>query len=327
MARIASSCAVLAAAVVLVSCAQAAPLRTQSGYNWLQGIEQRAIDNGVSPATVHEALDSFTPNPRVVELDEKQPETTVAFAAYRRHTVTAARVGKGAALRRRYAAELDAIEARTGVPPQITVALWGIESSYGGNMGDFETVNSLATLAYQGRRADFFQSQLFAALHILDQEHMNADELRGSWAGAMGQCQFMPTTYLKYAVDGDGDGRRDIWNDPVDVMASIANYLAVEGWRRDQTWGREVRLRRPVVADEVGLGHARSLAEWSKQGVTRIDGSPLSRRDLQASLIQPDGAEGPSFLVYDNFRALMRWNRSTYFATAAGLLADEIRRN
>jgi len=310
---------------LLVSCAHAAPLRTSSEYTWLQQLEQQAVDDGVSVDTVHEALDNFMPNPRVVELDQKQPEGTVSFATYRHNTITPARVKKGAELMQRYTDELAAIEARTGVPPQIVVALWGIESSYGRNMGDFETVNALTTLAYQGRRADFFRAQLLAALHILDQEHRIASELRGSWAGAMGQCQFMPETYLKHAVDGNNDGHRDIWGDPVDVMASIANYLAAEGWKRELTWGREVEAN--VSPAEVGLTQTHSLPEWTTKGVTSFDGAPLPPRDLQASLVQPDEAKGASFLVYDNTRALMHWNRSTYFALSVGLLADEIKRN
>jgi len=325
MAKITSR-AVLAGALTLASCAHTYPLHAQQSQDvWLQQVEQQAIENGVSPATVHEALDNFAPNPRVVELDQKQPETTITFAAYRHNTITEGRVKKGAELMSRYADQLSAIEQHTGVPPQIVVALWGIESSFGQNMGDFETVNSLATLAYEGRRADFFRTELIAALHILDQEHMSSSELRGSWAGAMGQCQFMPSTYLKHAVDGDGDGRRDIWSNPIDVMASIAAYLASEGWQSDLTWGREVEAGDNIISSDIGLGQTHSLAEWSKKGVTSIDGSPLPSRDLQASLVQPDGADGSSFLVYDNIRALMRWNRSTYFAVSVGLLADAVK--
>jgi membrane-bound lytic murein transglycosylase B len=226
----------------------------------------------------------------------------------------------------RYADILSGIEVRTGVPPQVVVALWGIESSYGQNMGSFDTVTSLATLAYQGRRAAFFQSELIAALHILDAQHLAASDLRGSWAGAMGQCQFMPTTYLRHAVDGDNDGRIDIWNDPVDALASIANYLSSEGWRRDQSWGAEVRVPDGGInPSELGLGQMRSVEQWAEQGVVGADGLPLSHPGIQASLIQPDGPGTPGFLAYDNVRALMRWNHSTYFALSVGLLADAIK--
>jgi membrane-bound lytic murein transglycosylase B len=186
-------------------------------------------------------------------------------------------------------------------------------------------VGSLATLAYQGRRAAFFRTELINALRILDQEHMRASELRGSWAGALGQCQFMPSTYLRYAVDADGDGHRDIWTNQADALASIANYLAAESWKPELTWGRAVSLRKALPESQTGLGVKHSLAEWQKLGVRNSDGKPLPQKPLQASLVQPDGADGRSFLVYDNFRALMKWNRSTYFATSVGLLADQIK--
>jgi len=194
-------------------------------------------------------------------------------------------------------------------------------------MGSYETINSLATLAYEGRRAEFFKSELIAAMHILDSEHISPSQLRGSWAGAMGQCQFMPTTYQKYAIDGDGDGRRDIWGDPIDVLASIANYLQAEGWHGGQGWGRAVNMSGSVIdPSEIGLDQVRPLAEWTQQGIVGVDGEPLSPPGLQASLLQSDGSGGPGFLAYDNFRALMRWNHSSYFALSVGLLADEIRR-
>jgi membrane-bound lytic murein transglycosylase B len=295
---------------------------------WIQQVEQQAIAEGVSPGTAHEALDNFVPSERVAELDQKQPESTVTFATYRHNTVTPDRIAKGADLMHRYADFLSAIEVRTGVPPQIVVALWAIESSYGQNMGNFETVNSLATLAYQGRRAAFFRTELIAALHILDTERMSAPQLRGSWAGAMGQCQFMPSTYLKYAVDGDGDGRRDIWNSPVDTLASIANYLAAEGWQRDLSWGREVKTANSSIdPSEAGMTQTRLIREWAEQGVVGMDGLPLSQPNIQASLLQPDGIGGSTFLAYDNIRALMRWNHSTYFALSVGLIADGIKKH
>jgi membrane-bound lytic murein transglycosylase B len=166
---------------------------------------------------------------------------------------------------------------------------------------------------------------LINALRILDQEHMPSSELRGSWAGAMGQSQFMPSTYLKYAVDYNGDGKRDIWQNEADVFASIANYIAAEGWHNELTWGREVQITRDLPDNQIGLPNKHSLVEWQKLGVRNINGGALPKKPLQASLIQPDGLNGRGFLVYDNFRALMRWNRSTYFAASVGLLADRIK--
>lgn len=291
---------------------------------WLRQLESDAITVGISPKTVHDALDSVTPDGRVIELDRRQPENTISFAAYSKNILSKNRVNAGKKLLAKNAAALRDIQARYGVPPQIVVALWGIESGYGRNIGNFNVIVDLATLAYEGRRADFFRQELIDALRVMDSDQISASGLRGSWAGAMGQCQFMPSTYLKYAVDNDGDGRRDIWNDKSDTFASIANYLAAEGWRGGMTWGREVRLSRHIPQEEIELQRKRAVAEWRGLGVTTVAGKSLPISDANASLIQPDGAGGRSFLVYDNFGALMRWNRSTYFATTVGLLADRI---
>jgi len=291
---------------------------------WLNQVAQEAVDSGVSPATVQQALSRVTLDESVVELDQKQPETTITFDAYSRRILAPSRIDKGSELLDEHKALLREIAARYGVPPQIIVALWGIESSFGHNSGNYGVIDSLATLAYEGRRADYFRHELIDALHILDEEHGDASALRGSWAGAMGQCQFMPSTYRHYAVDYNGDGRRDIWENEADVFASIANYLAAEGWRSDLTWGREVLLLRGFPEGETGLNRQRSLSEWNQLGVRMLNGNPLPAKPLLASIIQPDGPDGRSFLVYDNFRALMRWNRSTYFATTVGLLADRI---
>ncbi len=307
---------------LVTACASATPLRTMPSATWLDQLQQDAINQGISPTVVHEALDDFRPNPRVVELDQRQPESTITFEKYRRNTISAERVRKGAELMRLYAAPLADIEARTGVSAPVVVALWGIESSYGENPGNFEVVNSLATLAYEGRRSAYFRKELINALRILERENMTSAQLRGSWAGAMGQCQFMPSTYLKYAYDAHGDGKSDIWNDPADVMASIANYLAAEGWQRGQPWGYEVKG--PVSLADVGMTQKRPVHQWASMNLVSAGGRSLPQSNQPASLVQPDGQAGPSFLVYDNVRALMRWNKSTYFAVSVGLLADEI---
>lgn len=300
-------------------------IQTGEFQSWLQGLASEAIADGVSPATVENALAPVTFDERVIDHDRNQPETTLTFATYSAHIITTDRVTEGRALLRKHARLLRDISRRYGVPPEIIVALWGMESNFGNNTGGYNTVNSLATLAYEGRRADFFRHQLIDALHILDEEHMPASELRGSWAGAMGQCQFMPSTYRRYAVDYDGAGRRDIWDNQADVFASIANYLKAEGWSKDLTWGREVRLGKGLPESTIGLDNKRLLADWQKLGVRSAGGTGLPKKPLQASLVQPDGLSGRSFLVYDNFRALMHWNRSTYFAASVGLLADKIR--
>jgi membrane-bound lytic murein transglycosylase B len=317
----------LACALLLaVSVARAAELPTASYAAWLGALEQDAISSGISSETVHGALDALMLDPRVVTLDQKQPEVTVTFADYSRRILSPERIAEGQEGLDQNSDLLDAVEKRTGVPAQVIVALWGIESHFGRDSGSYEIIDSLATLAYEGRRAEFFRGQLMDALRVLDRTHMPPSALRGSWAGAMGQCQFMPSTYLRYAVAYDtGGSASDIWHNRADVFASIANYLAAEGWRPELTWGREVDPGDVLSAADIGLDHQYALGEWSAKGVRNLDGSPLPKRDLNASLIQPDGPEGRSFLVYDNFRALMHWNRSTYFATTVGLLADRIK--
>lgn len=310
-------------AVLVAPWAEAAPLRTKSELEWLRELQQQAIDNGISPAVVSEALDDFAPNPRVLRLDRKQPEKQITFDSYVQRTVSAWRLRKGAETLNLYRTELEAIEARTGVPPQVVVALLGIESSYGQNMGNFDVIYSLATLVYDGRRDAFFRGQLFNALRILEREKIPPRQLRGSWAGAMGQCQFMPSTYLRHAIDGNGDGRIDIWNEPLDAMASAANYLAAEGWKRGLPSATKIKDGKHLD-QHAGLDKVLSLQEWLDKGVLEAESHSFPKENLSASLVLPLSDEGASFLVYDNFRALMRWNRSTYFALTVGLMADEI---
>ncbi len=291
---------------------------------WLGNLADEAAQDGVSPQTIQQALGNVTLVERVIELDQKQPESTITFNAYKKNILKPERVAKGRALAAENKSLLKQIGAEYGVPPSVIIALWGVESAFGNNMGGFNVVDSLATLAYEGRRAAFFRKELLHTLHLLDEERMDSSQLVGSWAGAMGQSQFMPSTYRRYAVDHDGDGRRDIWNTKADVFASIANYLKAEGWKAGQTWGREVKLTRPIPQRDIGLDNQHMLSDWNRLGVRMKNGKNLPNKVIPASLIQPDGPQGPSYLVYDNFRALMRWNRSTYFAASVGLLADRI---
>jgi membrane-bound lytic murein transglycosylase B len=293
---------------------------------WRQGLRTEALAAGISPTTVASALDDFAPDDRVVELDRKQPEHAITFATYLKNALPPSRLREGQRLMHANEAALSAAVHAYGVPANVIVALWGIESSFGKNMGGFDAVTSLATLAYEGRRAAFFRGELLEALRLIDEEGLTPSDLQGSWAGALGQCQFMPSTYRRYAVDADGDGKRDIWRDQRDVFASIARYLAAEGWKAGQSWGREVHVTHPVAVEAVGLEHTETLAAWAHLGVTGLGGLPLPKGGRDASLIQPDGPHGRSFLVYDNFRALMRWNRSTYFATTVGLFADQLKK-
>jgi membrane-bound lytic murein transglycosylase B len=315
--------------LIAASAAEAAPLPTAPYGAWLDALEQEAIASGISPEIVHGALDAAMLDPRVVELDRKQPETTATFADYSRRILSPERIAEGRAALAQNEGVLNGVSQRYGVPPQIILALWGIESHFGRDSGSYEIVDSLATLAYEGRRADFFRGQLLDALRILDRTHMSPADLRGSWAGAMGQCQFMPSTYLKYAVaydvSGAGGSAGDIWKNRADVFASIANYLAAEDWQAGAGWGREVDPGDQVTSTDIGPDHVMPLADWDARGVRDLDGTPLPGSDITAALIQPDGSDGRSFLVYDNFRALMRWNRSSYFALTVGLFADRIK--
>ncbi|MDH3663295.1 MAG: lytic murein transglycosylase, partial [Alphaproteobacteria bacterium] len=238
------------------------------------------------------------------------------------------RVKKGRKLLKEHRTLLNKIAADYKVQPRFIIALWGIETSYGSFLGGHQVIKALATLAYDGRRAALFRRELISALRILDRGDIVLDDMKGSWAGAMGQCQFMPSSFLKYAVDYDGDGKRDIWNTLPDVFASIANYLAKSGWDDQYTWGRPVKMA--SVADTPngapGLKVVKSLPEWQSLGVRRENGRSLPKVALNASLLRTDDGEGPSYLVYDNFRVLMVWNRSTYFALTVSELSDLIKR-
>jgi membrane-bound lytic murein transglycosylase B len=295
-----------------------------SFHRWLMSLRQEALAQGIASETLDHALREIRPIPRVIELDCKQPEFVLTFQEYLDRAVPESRIADGREKLRQHHAQLTAIGQRYGVQPRFIVALWGIESDYGRRMGNFPVIAALATLAHDGRRSTYFRKELLHALHILDDGHISADQMIGSWAGAMGQSQFMPSSFRRYAVDRDGDGRRDIWGSRSDVFASIANYLARLGWRGDETWGREVRLPEGFNPKLIDLDQRKPLAEWRKLGVRLADGRELPARHLLASLVQPDDRDGRVFAVYHNYRVVMRWNRSTYFATAVGLLADRI---
>ena len=293
---------------------------------WLDGVRREAQQRGLSKRAIDAALADIAPIPRVIELDRRQPETTLTFSQYIERVAPLARIetGRGQLVDNRDL--LARVSARFNVQPRFIVALWAVETDFGRITGGFPIIAALATLAYDGRRSAFFREELFNALKIVDRGHVNPQEMRGSWAGAMGQNQFMPSSYLSYAIDFDGDGKADIWTSRADVFASSANYLSRAGWRGDEGWGRVVRL--PDRFDPAFIDHAKvqkPAAEWRTLGVALIDGRPLDEEFRSAgSLVQPGGADGPTYLVHANYRALLRWNRSLYFATAVGYLADQI---
>jgi membrane-bound lytic murein transglycosylase B len=312
-------------AVLLVSVFCWIPVVQADDFSlWLKDFRAEALAAGISERLLNEAFADLQPLERVIELDRRQPEFTQRFEDYVSQRVTEARIAEGRRMMSRYPTWLNRVAERYGVQPRFLVALWGIESNYGQHTGSFPVIQSLATLAYEGRRGAYFRGELLQALRIADAGHIPLSRMKGSWAGAMGQAQFMPSTFSHYAVDADGDGRIDIWHSVPDVLGSAANYLHRLGWRDDQTWGRQVRLPKGFDENHAGLSTRKSLREWQRLGVRRMDGRALPVRDLDASLILPEGLDGPAYLVYGNFRVLLNWNRSTAFAVAVGTLADQL---
>jgi membrane-bound lytic murein transglycosylase B len=308
----------------LVLALAAGTARAEDFASWLAGLRRDALAEGVSKSTVDVALSDVRPIDRVIELDRQQPEFTMTFQDYIQRVVPPARVERGRALLAQNRQILTAIGQRYRVQPRFIVALWAIESDFGRVMGDYPIIDALATLAYDGRRSKFFRGELMHALHILDEQHMPPDQLTGSWAGAMGQCQFMPSSYRRYAVDYTGDGKADIWGNQADVFASIANYLGTLGWNPAQGWGMEVDLP-PRFDARLGDGKTqRTINDWRKLGVRAADGKPLAASTVKAALVLPAGASGPAYLALPNYRVIMRWNPSDFFSIAAGLLADRI---
>lgn len=331
--------AALIASAPAATQAQPADQDSAAFAEWLRSVRDEGLDHGISAATLDAALTGLRPHQRVIELDRHQPEFTQTFRQYLEKRVTPSRIETGRARLKAHRDLLERIGRGYGVQPRFIVALWGLETNFGRTTGGFSVIRSLATLAFDGRRSAYFRKELFNALKIIEEGHISVPEMMGSWAGAMGQNQFMPSSFLAYAVDHDGDGRRDIWGTPADVFASAANYLRRAGWRDDQTWGREVRL--PSSFDEkvadlmpksppsgcraLGrLSEEKTLPEWQELGIRRADGGPLPHKPIAASLVLPEGRDGPAFLVYNNFRATLRWNCSVSFAASVGILADRL---
>jgi membrane-bound lytic murein transglycosylase B len=313
---------------VLVLVAHTAVAQPGDFPAWLQGMRQDAMAQGITAATLDKAFAGVEPIPRVIELDHQQPELTLTFDDYIARVVTEAR-REGA--KQHYLdnqALLDEVGKRYGVPPRYIVALWGIETNFGAHIGTYPVIAALATLAYDGRRAAFFRKELINALLIVQNDHVDPTVMIGSWAGAMGQSQFMPSSFLKFAVSYSGNGAPDIWSRPDDVFASIANYLAGSGWQANVPLGWQVTVPANLDSSLVGLPQKRPLADWVALGVARSDGTPLvnapTDSGTRAALLQPGGSDGPSFLVTENFNVILRWNNSSYFALAVGYLADGV---
>jgi len=296
---------------------------------WLEEMRRDALAQGIKPAIFDRALAGVSPIPRIIDLDRQQPETVLTFAQYLERVVSPARRDAARARYAEHRALLNEIGQRYGVQPRFIVALWGIETDFGRSIGSYPVVAALATLAYEGRRAAFFRRELINALLIIQNDNIDPSIMIGSWAGAMGQSQFMPSSFLAFAVSYRGAGAPDIWRRTDDVFASIANYLARSGWRSDQNWGEAVTAPSNLDAAVVGLNQKKTVAEWARLGLRRANGSKLPAAgpasERHAALLQPSGSDGPSYLVYDNFSVIMRWNSSTYFGIAVGSLADSLR--
>ena len=293
---------------------------------WLAQFKVEALRDGISQKTLETAFaDIKGPLPEIVERDHNQPEFTQSLNDYFAARVSENRIKNGRKMLHRYRTWLNRTERKYGVQRRFIVALWGIESNYGEHTGTYPVIQSLMTLAYDGRRSSYFRKELIDALQLIDNGAVSYSKMQGSWAGAMGQCQFMPSSFRLYAVDADNSGSTNIWSSVPDVLGSTANYLAKAGWRNDQTWGRLVSLPENFDHSLVGLETRLPLSAWQSLGVRRSNGHALPKSDMEASLIMPEGAAGPAYLVYDNYRVLLSWNRSHLFALAVGTLSDQFK--
>ncbi len=295
---------------------------------YVKQLKVEALNKGYSQRFVDEAFAQVQFRPKVVKADKNQPEKKRTLDDYIARAVPQWKINKGKALLKKHHKALQRIEQEYNVQPRFIVALWGIESNFGSYQGRHNIIDALTTMAFEGRREAFFKKELFAALEVVKQGHISFKDMKGSWAGAMGQPQFMPSSFLAYAVDGNNDGKKDIWATEEDVLASAANYLNSVGWDAKYTWGRQVRIPKSLSKNLIGRKKAqgRPLSQWSRYGVKQMNGRslPKLRTDINAWLIAPSSAQGKSYLVYENYQALMRWNRSDHFGLAVAYLADAI---
>lgn len=291
---------------------------------WLDALRSEALQSGISEATLTASLDGVEPVSRILELDRSQPRAPAKFCDYFVKRLTNTRIQRGRRMMEEHHSLLRAVGQEYGVAPRFLIALWGLETNFGDYTGDYRVIEALATLAYDERRGPLFRRQLLAALRIVDQGHQHPTRMKGSWAGAMGQVQFMPTTFLDYAIDHDGDGRKDVWESLPDSFASAAHYLRRSGWNTGQTWGREVQLPAALARDKEALAERKTLAHWQAAGVRKRDGSDLPQANLKGSIVLPSGDPAEAYLVYHNFEVLLRWNNSSFFGISVGSLADEL---
>jgi membrane-bound lytic murein transglycosylase B len=318
---------------------QAKSLSEEGFKKYVIELKKEALSQGFEQGLIDESFAKVKFHARAVKADRKQPEKIETLDTYLPKRVPSWKVKKARILYKEHKDILTKIGADYAVQPRFIVALWGLETNFGKFTGGYNVVSALSTLAYEGRREVFFKKQLWAALTILDEGHIKIDNMKGSWAGAMGQNQFMPTSFLAYAVDGDGDGKKDIWQNQVDIFASMANYLQKEGWNDDLTWGRQVKLPQDFdtsLAIPKNTGSRKNwlkawtqtektLPQWQALGVRRADGTNLPNVEIKAALVFPDDKNGRAYLAYDNYKSLMHWNLSYYFVSSVGHLSDRIK--
>ena len=296
----------------------------QNWSSWLADVKQEARDQGISPDIIQVAFANVhEPSRRIKNLSKSQPEHRLSYTKYRNSRIDSYRIAIGRKKYKEYQSTLEAIGQQYGVDPCFIVSFWGIETSYGGYMGNFPVIKSLTTLAYDSKRSDFFRKELFTALHILNDGHVSLKNFKGEWAGASGHPQFLPSSWVQYAVDYDGDGKRDIWTSKPDALASIANYMKGKGWHEGEPWAVHVKLPKGFDRKLEGKSTVKSVREWEAMGVKLAkDGGALPYPNLKASIIQPHG--GPVFLAYPNYKMILRYNNSIYYAGAVGYLADKV---
>lgn len=306
---------------------------------YISNIKQEALAKGFEQALIDESFAKVKFHKRAIKADRNQPEKVETLDTYLPKRLPDWKIKRARAMYKKHQVLLEKVAQEYGVQARFIVALWGLETNFGKIMGNYNVISALSTLAYEGRREAFFKKQLWAALKILKDGHINVANMKGSWAGAMGQNQFMPTSFVAYAVDGDGDGKKDIWGNQADVFSSMANYLKKEGWNDELTWGRQVKLPSDfdtslAIPKNTGgrknwlkawARTEKTLAQWQALGIRRTDGTNLPNVDIKAALVFPDDANGRAYLAYNNYKSLMHWNLSYYFVSSVGHLSDHIK--
>lgn len=309
--------------ITLLFCFSPFTYAQKSWNQWVADVRTQALSEGISASLFDEAFaDIHEPSRKVKSLARSQPEHRLTFSRYLNTRADNYRITMGRKNYARNKAILEEIGQKFAVDPCFIVAFWGMESSYGTYMGDFPVIKSLATLAYDSNRPDFFRKELLLALHIVNDGHVSLANFKGEWAGASGQPQFLPSSWVKYAVDYEGTGHKDIWSNKPDVFASIANYMKQNGWQAGQPWAIHVKLPAKFDPNLEGKSIVKPVSEWNAMGVRTEQGEPLPYQELQASIVQPNG--GPVFLAYPNYKMILRYNNSIYYAGAIGYMADKI---